>query len=455
MPVRRCISVLFLFLTPVFGLFSQDVFLSCGHSPDTVPTIRWATTVALVDGETGAVLYEQQGERPWPPASLTKLVSIFTAFEAVSEGSFSLSERRAVDPRAYASAVPPGSSLMFLGPDQQPNGEDLVNGLVISSGNDASVELALRVAGSVERFVAQMNERSRLLGYDRFVFYDPAGLSGANRITAIDFARFAADLLRMYPETLDYTSRRSFTWPPDAAHGITQENRNGLVASYPGADGLKTGYIEESGYNIAVSARREGMRLIAVVLGVQADNHAEGARRREADATSILDWGFDTWTVLRPTVPPMPSLQVYGGAAEDVDLFVDGAGRLLLLRRDVPRLRGELSVADYLWAPIEANVQVGTVRYRLDDCTVAEYSVRTAESVEPGGLLRRLWDRLRWWWLRLNDRVSSVRGNWFGGFRSAGLENRTKNRDAGIPSTPGDCVCASISSKTIFARPQG
>lgn len=344
---------------------------------------------------------------------------------------------------------------MFLGPDQQPSGEDLIAGLMISSGNDAAIELALRVSGSVDAFVEEMNERSRMIGYDEFRFFDPAGLDDANRVTAIDFARFAADLLRLYPETLGYSRRQAFTWPPDQAGGITQENRNGLVTTYPGADGLKTGYIEESGYNIVVSAEREGLRLIAVVLGVDGSNHAEGGQRREDDATAILDWGFDTWTAVAPSYPPIDSPEVFGGTADLLELYVDVSDRLLLLRRDVPLLRGELTVPDVLWAPIEIGAEIGVVRYRLEDCTVAEYPIRAATSVEPARLPRRIWDRIRWWWRTLIRRVSSVRANWYGDSRLAVHESRRAYRAVAIPSIPEDSGCESRLWQPTSGYPRG
>lgn len=436
-------------------VYSQEVFHTCGRRPETVPVVRFASSVALVDAESGTVLYEEQGRRPWAPASLTKLVTIYTALEAVAEGRFSLADRRSVDPRAYASAVPPGSSLMFLGPDQQPDGTDLINGLIISSGNDAAIEIALRVSGTVESFVAEMNRRSHELGYSEFEFHDPAGLDGANRITAIDFARFSSDLLRLHPEMLDFTRRQSFTWPPDPSRGITQMNRNGLVSSYPGTSGLKTGFIEESGYNIAVSAAREDLRLIAVVLGVDADSHAEGARRREEDATAILDWGFDTWTTVELTYPPLTSPEVFGGATDRLELSVDLPGRLLLLRADLSRVRGELTVPEEIRAPIEIGAEVGVVRYVIEDCPVAEYPIRAAVSVEAGNLPRRVWDRLRWWWRSFTRWISSVQASWSGDSRSGGLERQTGNHVSVIPSIPEDSGHGSIRRPVTSAYPRG
>lgn len=410
MPSLRVFPLL-LFVVALFpaAVTAQDVYQPCGRRPATSPLIRAAQAVALVDGDTGALLYESQGTRPWPPASLTKLVAIYTAFDAAGSGRFSLADQRPVDPRAYASATAPGSSLMFLGPDNDPTGADLISGLVVSSGNDAAVELALRVSGSVENFVEEMNRRCADLGFSDFRFFDPAGLSSDNRITAIGFARFLANLVRIYPEILDYTATTSFTWPPEGAGGITQENRNGLVSRYAGADGLKTGYIEESGYNIAVTARRDGLRLIAVVLGVEASSHAEGGRLREVDAEALLDWGFDTWENVPLAVPDMEPVELFGGDRREVSIYADVPAQLLMLREDVPALRGELTIEDSVWAPIPVDDEIGTVRYLVDECVVAEYPIRTLGTSERGGVVRRISDRLRWWWRAVAEGIRSIR----------------------------------------------
>lgn len=410
LPMRR--SLLLPLLITIVGMVSpQDLYRPCDHGPESMPAIRYAQTAALVDAENGALLYEIRGDRPWPPASLTKLVAIYTAFEAASEGRFSFEKSGPVDPQAWASSVPEGSSLMYLGPDHDVSGRQLLSGLLVSSGNDAAVELAIRVSGSVPRFVEEMNGLVDALGYSEFVFYDPAGLDGGNRITAAGFARFSAMLVRVYPEVLRYTAQADFTYPSPPARGVTQPNRNGLVGRYVGADGLKTGFIEESGYNIAVSAHRDGLRLIAVVLGVEASSHEEGARLRESDARALLDWGFETWASTVVGVPEINPVAVYGGRSRVGEVHADTPERLLILRADQLRLRGELSVEEHLWAPLPAGSRVGSVRYLVDECVIGEYPIFTTADIERGPVVRRIWDRIRWWFLSLGRRISGFRAN--------------------------------------------
>ncbi len=394
-PMRTAFAFLILLLSS--SLVADQLYRPCNLVPQTTPVITHALSAALIESESGEILWSRQGDRPWVPASLTKLVATYTVLAAAEEGRLTLTTTRPVDPRAYASAVPPGSSLMFLGPDHNPSGYDLLAGLFVASGNDASVEIALRTSGSVAAFIDEMNRRVAEIGYEDFRFYDPAGLSADNRITAVGFARFSADLMRMYPEVVDLARLREFTWPP--GDGITQQNRNGMLRTYAGTDGLKTGFIEESDYNIAVSARRDGLHLIAVVLGVEASSHAEGARRRERDAGALLDWGFAEWTrepVGAPDIRPIP---VYGGRQRELTAVARIPESILLHRSQTENLRGQLELVERVRAPIERGEPLGFVRFTSGSCVVAEYSIVADVAVESGGFFRRIWDALRWWWI--------------------------------------------------------
>mgnify|MGYP006274687209 FL=1 len=370
------------------------------------PDLRFGRSAAVLDVETGTLLYEFRSDELWPPASLTKLVTIYSALVAAEEGRFSLREPEPVHPAAYASAVPPGSSLMFLGPNQAVNGEDLLRGLAISSGNDAAVEVALRVSGSVSAFSGRMNQVMQDLGYSSFYFEEPAGLSPANRINAAGFARFAAELVRRWPWVTERLfNLREFTYPeaqhyPAGYHGgaIRQFNRNGMVGSYDGADGLKTGFIDESGYNLAATAQRNGRRLIVVVLGVQAGNHALGGERREYDAVRLMDWAFEQYETVRLQSPRPQMVTVWGGRERSVALSVAPVPAVVVPRGASGAIEGRFDQPEDLWAPLQEGQQVGTVTYHVEGCTVQTVPVTVASSVEEAGAVRRLVDRLRWWW---------------------------------------------------------
>lgn len=376
------------------------------------PELSWARMAAVLEVASDTILYELRGTEPWPPASLTKLVTIYAALEASEEGEFSLQEPQTVHPAGYASAQPPGSSLMFLGPDQRVSGLDLIRGLAISSGNDAAVETALRVSGGVGPFNVRLNDLSRRLGYDAFYFEDPAGLSPANRITATGIARFSRDLVERWPWLLqEVFSLPEFSYPlqehlvgSSGGGTIRQFNRNGLVGTFDGADGLKTGFIEESGYNIAVTAQRDGRRLIAVVLGVPGTSHTEGGRRRDGDAAALLEWGFSSYDLVPLRTPELEPVELWGARQDAVRPLAADGGPVSVPRGAAERIRGEVDQREHLWAPVPAGTPVGTVRYLMDDVVLREVPVTIGEEIPAAGWVRRAIDRIRWWFSGLFGR---------------------------------------------------
>ncbi|MEX2442663.1 MAG: D-alanyl-D-alanine carboxypeptidase family protein [Alkalispirochaeta sp.] len=394
-------------------LYAQTVTVSRMNTPGDPhthlgvdpPGLEYAQAAALLEVETDTVLFEMRGGEPWPPASLTKLVTIYTALNAAEEGRFDLDRAVAVSPSAYASAVPPGSSLMFLGPDQMVNGKDLLRGLAISSGNDAAVEVALRVSGSVEEFLSEMNEVVRQLGYHSFHFEDAAGLSPANRATAVGLARFARDLVHRWPWlTEEVFNLEEFTYPqirhyPSGGGGgaIRQFNRNGLVGSIDGVDGLKTGFIEESGYNIAVTVERNGTRLIAVVLGVEGSTHSEGGARRESDAQRLLEWGFAGYENTELAVPAADPITLWGADRRRVTPAAELPELVTIPRGRAPAISGTIEQPRDMWAPIAEGQAVGTIRYTLEGTVFHELPLTVEHAVSEGNLFRRAFDRVRWW----------------------------------------------------------
>lgn len=409
---------------PVRALDAQSVDgvrAVCGFAP-APPTLEYAVAAALVDGATGTVLYARNGSLPWAPASLTKLVTVYTALEAVAEGDFELSEARPVHPAAYPLRIAPGSSLMFLGPDQRVSGSDLLGGLLIASGNDAAVEVALRVSGGVAAFSNRMNAAVRADGFD-FYFEEPAGLSPANRITAVDFAHFARLLIERWgPHVLPLTASETFAHPlpRHATSGervttIVQTNRNQLIGEYPGADGLKTGFIDESGYNLAATASRNGRRLIAVVLGVPGTSHAIGGERRARDAARLLDWGFEEFRTVSLGVPDVDAVRVWSGAQPTVVPRPEAVATVSVPVGVVEALSGRVETASEVWAPVAAGRELGSVIYTVDGCEVVRMALVAAEPIERGPLFTRLWGSLVRFWRRLTG--VPAQANWSGDSR--------------------------------------
>lgn len=370
------------------------------------PQLDWARYAAVYEVESDTLLYHIGGREPWPPASLTKIVAMHVALDAVGNRRLSLDQAIPVPESAYFTSVPPGSSLMFLGPGQAVSLRDLLVGLSVASGNDAAVALAERLAGDVDRFVQQMNTIAAQSGYPQFRFFDAAGLDSRNRITATGFARYTGALLLEYPVLADdLLSRRSISHPeqrhyPDGIAQmapIAQTNRNGLLGTIAGVDGVKTGFIEASGYNFALSASRNGRRVVVVVLGVDAPNHNVGARRRESDALALLEWAYHTYQTRSVVAPQLAAARIWGATEDHVAIQAPGSVRLTLPPDAFDAMQARIELQQDLWAPLEAGTTIGEIRYSVGERQVASLPVVTAAAAPRGGALARLLDGLGWW----------------------------------------------------------
>ncbi len=349
---------LFFFLSAV-GFAASVPSLPHGADQQAVPVIS-ARSAILIEQITGSVLYEYHADDPVPPASLTKLMTMHLALQEIEEGKLSPSEVLVPGPEAWARNMPPRSSLMYLGPGQKLTVDQLLKGLVVDSGNDAAVEVADRIAGSVPQFVSMMNREAVRLGFRSLHFVDPAGIQAANRITAREYAQFARVFISLHPEALkDFFSLREFTYPlADNLTGnnhekpVTQSNRNVLLGSYEGVDGLKTGYIDESGYNIAVTADRGGMRLIAVILGVPDAGRVSGEIRRATESAALLDYGYAVFATVRPGFVHPVSPRVWKGRARTVGVQPDPAPFVVVRKGQVSALRTSVIQATDVEAPV-------------------------------------------------------------------------------------------------------
>lgn len=372
-----------------------------------------AGSVALLDLDSGETLYERNASAEHAAASLTKLVTMYVILEAVDDGRIRLDERFEPHPASWWTEMPAGSSLMFLGPDQRVSWDSLLAGLAVASGNDAALAAAYELSGSVERFVDAMNSAISRTGFDSMRFSEPSGISAENTITAGAFASFLAHYVERFPWAIErYHSLETFEFPdsdvyPSAPNKqpIVQTNRNLLVGSYDGADGLKTGFIRASGYNIAATAERDGRRLIAVVLGVYGEDHTDGGERRAGEAANLLDFGFDAFVRVELRPGSRPAVSVVGGDPEQTGaegtlaLRIDGAP-VLMAQSDVGRLRGRIVAAGRVRAPVHTGDIVGYVQYYIGEELIGWSAIRARESVETaGGVLA---------WIR--RRLAAVRG---------------------------------------------
>ena len=371
-----------------------------------------ARSVVLMDFATGQVLYEKNPDEVIAPASLTKLMTLHLAFKRIEAGQMSLDDPVVVSQNAWAANFP-DSSLMYLEPGDQVTVGEILKGIAIVSGNDASVALAEHIAGSVSAFVEMMNDEAQALGFTSFHFVDPHGLSAQNKITAREFAEFARLYIQLHPNSLaELHSQKEFSYPqyenltparqavtsPEQHVPITQQNRNGLLWTYDGVDGLKTGYVEEAGFNLAVTAQRGGMRLIGVLLGIQADSIPEGTAKREAEGAALLSWGFNNFVTVKPQMPAYNPVRVWKGAANEVNLEPSGGAPTLVLEKGLETsLTASVRQEQSIIAPVAKGQKLGEVIFAADGKEVARLDLVAAEEVPQGGFFKRLWDSFRLW----------------------------------------------------------
>ena len=401
---------------PVPGLNKRAL---CTYGIPLPPSIA-ARSAVVMDAESGSLLFEKNPDQSIPPASLTKLVAIYTAMQAVEQGKISLKDIITPPPKAWAVNMPPESSLMFLGKNQQVSVEELMLGMSVVSGNDAAVALAVHTAGSVSAFVNRMNETVAALGLHDTHFEDATGLSEKNRTTARDFARFSAVYIRKYPHHLkQFHSVRTLIYPqvhnmmtPQTA--VRQSATNTLLDKLEGCDGIKTGFIYESGFNIALTAQRNNTRFIAVILGGAGKNSKEGKAIREKNGKALMDWAFSHFSTVYARNFPLdvPAIPVIG-AKERVDrtallpvlaglngsdaaftIPLSGAG----LEQDYAAIHSRLLLPTVLTAPITAGQKVGKVRFLKEsggkEQLLAEFPLVADKTMEKGSDIRWKYDNL-------------------------------------------------------------
>ncbi len=371
-----------------------------------------ARAAVLLEFTTGQVLYAKNPDEPISPASLTKLMTLHLAFKRIEAGQMSFDDLVEVSRNAWAANFP-DSSLMFLEPGDKVTVGEIMKGIAIVSGNDAAVALAEHIGGTVENFVRMMNEEAQALGFKTFHFVDPHGLSPENKVTAREFAQFARLYIQLHPEALEMLhSQKEFSYPqyenlsdarkavtsPEAHRPITQQNRNGLLWTYEGVDGLKTGYVDEAGFNLAVTAKRGDMRLIGVLLGVQASSIPEGTAKREAEGAALLSWGFNNFVTVQPQMPEVKPVRVWKGAANEVNLEPAGGTLTLVLEKgQEASLTASVRQEESVIAPVSKGQKLGEVIFAADGREIARVDLVAAEEVRLGNFFKRLWDSLRLW----------------------------------------------------------
>lgn len=343
----------------------------------------------LMDYHTGKVLVERDADKRLNPASLTKLMTAYVAGQEVNAGNISLDDQVVISRNAWAKNFP-DSSKMFIEVNTSVSLSDLYRGLVVQSGNDASVAIAEHVAGSEAGFVSLMNSWASQLGLTNSSFTNPHGLdSDSLYSTPHDIAKLGQAIIRDLPDIYPMYSETSFTY-----NGITQYNRNGLLRDRSmNVDGMKTGYTSGAGYSLATSATNGDMRLIAVVMG------AKSQSVRESESKQLLSYGFRFYDTLMPTAAgtDIANARVWMGQKDELKVGVNRDVYLTLPKGDVNKLKAEVEYNGDLLAPIAQDQVVGTLLYKVDGKVVKETELVALEPVEEGGIFKRIMD----WFNRL------------------------------------------------------
>jgi len=400
----------------IFGAFflsALPIFARSTVDAGTPPKIQ-AVSAILIEEDTGTVLYQDNADATIAPASLTKLITLDVALSQIRKGNLDPNQFIQPVPQSWAQNMYPGSSLMFLGPNQRVRISTLLRGLVVPSGNDAAYALAYQIAGSVPAFAEMMNKTVSDLGLKSMHFTEPSGISASNRITAREYAEFCRAFIRQNPSALpDLLSIKEFAYPEKVnlingnhEHPIKQYNRNILLWDYKGVDGLKTGYIDQSGYNMAVTAERDGMRLVAVVLGVRPGQNVSGSKLRALDVEKLLNYGFANYTKLTMDYPKPAPVRVWKGTQKLVTLLPESTPEVVIPKNEVSQLKGVIEQSREVLAPVTKGEPLGNLVYSVGNRIVAKFPLQAQAAVSEGGLLRQVVDSVKLFFLKIVGKSS-------------------------------------------------
>ncbi|WP_084399819.1 D-alanyl-D-alanine carboxypeptidase family protein [Henriciella aquimarina] len=318
-----------------------------------------AEYAVIMDYETQEVLFSKNGDKPMVPASMTKIMTAHTVYEAIENGEISLDDRLSVSERAWREGGwATGGSTMGLKIDEKPRVEDLLRGVIILSGNDACIVLAEGLAGTEEAFARRMTQLAKEMGLDSANFKNASGLYAEGHvISPIDLAKLARYEIDKFPQYYQFYSQKEMSW-----NGITQGNRNPLLYTMEGADGLKTGHLEISGYGLTASAVRDGERRILVINGLPSSQ----ARADEAERLMRIAFtAFDTKTI-EPSDTPLAEVPVWNGEARKVGVKLTGPVRVSGHKTAFGDARMEVVYDGPLEAPIEAGDRVAKLVISMD-----------------------------------------------------------------------------------------
>ncbi|HET6593031.1 MAG TPA: D-alanyl-D-alanine carboxypeptidase family protein [Xanthomonadales bacterium] len=344
-----------------------------------------AKSYLLVDFNSGRILVEHNPDMRVEPASITKLMTAYVVFHGLAEGKVSLQDPVNVSEKAWRT----GGSRMFIDPSMQVTVEDLIRGMVIQSGNDASVALAEHLAGSEEAFAGLMNHYAELLGMQGTHFVNATGLPDPEHYTsARDVVTLSAATIRDFPDYYTWYSEKEFTF-----NNIRQHNRNTLLWRDPAIDGLKTGHTESAGYCLSASAKRDGMRLVSALMGSSSESS------RASETQTLLNYGFRFYETVQlyQAGQELTRARVWKGLDEEVGLGLEQELFVTIPTNRYDDLEAQVQMQPRMTAPLALGARVGQINVRLDGELVASRDLVALAPVEQAGFFGSAWDGLQLW----------------------------------------------------------
>ncbi|AQR73045.1 D-alanyl-D-alanine carboxypeptidase family protein [Sphingomonas sp. LM7] len=375
-------------------LFAASILALAVAYPTTAqnPPFDTPAPIAYIeDLSSGAVLYAKDADRRIPPASMAKMMTVYVAFDLIKQGKLKLSDTVEVRPETWKKWHSQGST-MFLAVGETPRVEDLLNGIVTLSGNDACVVLAEKIAGTEEAFVNLMNVKAKEIGLSNSQFGTSNGWpdEGRTYVTARDLAHLAKATIQDHPQLYkQFYSRTSYTWGKTLGAGaaITQGNRDPLLGRVAGADGLKTGHTDEAGYGFTGSAEQNGRRLVMVVAGLD----SYGGRAEES--VRFMQWGFRAWSPqpIASKGKKIGDVEVQGGGSSSVGVIAPRDLNATVPAGTTPKMTGKLVYLGPVKAPIKAGAHIADLVVETPGMPTQTLPLVAQADVGEAGFFRRVW----------------------------------------------------------------
>jgi D-alanyl-D-alanine carboxypeptidase (penicillin-binding protein 5/6) len=344
-----------------------------------------ARSFIVLDHDSGRVLAALDPDSKQEPASLTKLMTAYGVFKALKEGRIKLTDMATISENAWKQE----GSRMFVEVGKQVSVDNLIQGMIVQSGNDATVALAELVGGTEQQFAQMLNTYAKQLGMTGSHFTNSPGMPDPEHyMTARDAAILASALIHEFPEYYRWYAQKEFAW-----NGITQQNRNGLLWRDPSVDGVKTGHTESAGYCLVTSAKRDGMRLVSVVMGT------DSMRAREDASAALLNYGFNFFETKRVYAAgqPLTNVRVWKARQPEVGLTLKRDLFVTSQRGHSSNVKAEFELPETIVAPLSANQALGKTRIVVDGAPVAAHDLFPAQDVAAAGIFGRAWDTMRLW----------------------------------------------------------